>query len=404
MTWFWVAATAMAAVAALPAVAALRRAAGGPADASAAAGAGADIDVYRRQLAELDRDLARGVLMPEEAQRLRTEIARRMLAADARLRAEAGTAGADRPVSARMVRGPAAAGAALVLVATVGGGIAAYLYLGAPGYPDLPLAARLAAAEAAAAARPSQAAAEAAAPPLEMPEVPADFLSLMEALRARLAERPGDVVGLRLLAENEARLGRFAAAHAAQARLLAALGAGATAADHGDHARYLIAAAGGIVTAEAEAALEAALARDPGLPEALFFRGVAWLQTGRPDRAFPLWRRYLEVAPDGHPYLAEVEGGIAQLAALAGVRYTPPPPRAPDAGALAAGRAMTEQLAARLAEEGGPAEDWARLIRALRVLGEDARARAIVEEAQARFAGRQEDLALIAAAAGEALE
>ncbi|WP_037279505.1 c-type cytochrome biogenesis protein CcmI, partial [Rubellimicrobium mesophilum] len=41
-----------------------------------------DLGIYRDQLAEVERDLARGTLAPEEAERARTEIARRLLAAD----------------------------------------------------------------------------------------------------------------------------------------------------------------------------------------------------------------------------------------------------------------------------------------------------------------------------------
>ena len=49
-------------------------------------------------------------------------------------------------------------------------------------------------------------------------------------------------------------------------------------------------------------------------------------------------------------------------------------------------RGMVDGLAERLATEGGPAEDWARLIRALGVLGDTDRARAIWDEARTVFA------------------
>ncbi|WP_363319812.1 c-type cytochrome biogenesis protein CcmI [Roseovarius sp.] len=45
-----------------------------------------DLQVYRDQLKEVDRDLARGVIGEDEAQRLRAEVSRRVLAADAQLR------------------------------------------------------------------------------------------------------------------------------------------------------------------------------------------------------------------------------------------------------------------------------------------------------------------------------
>ena len=74
---FWIIAAALAfAVAGLIAATALRaRAADEP--------GGADVAVYRAQLAEVDRDLARGVIGEDEAARLSNEISRRLLAAAA---------------------------------------------------------------------------------------------------------------------------------------------------------------------------------------------------------------------------------------------------------------------------------------------------------------------------------
>jgi cytochrome c-type biogenesis protein CcmH len=46
----------------------------------------------------------------------------------------------------------------------------------------------------------------------------------MERLRTTVAERPDDVQGQRLLARNEAALGNYAAARAAQERVVALLG------------------------------------------------------------------------------------------------------------------------------------------------------------------------------------
>jgi cytochrome c-type biogenesis protein CcmH len=63
---------------------------------------------------------------------------------------------------------------------------------------------------------------------------------------------------------------------------------------------------------------------------------------------------------------------------------------------------MVEQLSARLASEGGPATDWARLITAHGVLGQTDRAATIYLEAQDRFKGRPDDLAVLRAAARQA--
>ena len=74
---FWVAAGAMGlAVAALFVLALLR------ARSDVQSAAAFDLKVYRDQLAEIDRDLTRGTLPADEADRLRTEVSRRLLDAD----------------------------------------------------------------------------------------------------------------------------------------------------------------------------------------------------------------------------------------------------------------------------------------------------------------------------------
>lgn len=107
-----------------------------------------DLQVYRDQLREVDRDLARGTLNGAEGQRLKTEIARRLLDADRK-------ASAALPQAAAGRGGLIAAG--LAVLAAAAAALAIYARTGVPGYPDLPLAARLAEADAALATRPAQA-------------------------------------------------------------------------------------------------------------------------------------------------------------------------------------------------------------------------------------------------------
>jgi cytochrome c-type biogenesis protein CcmH len=59
---------------------------------------------------------------------------------------------------------------------------------------------------------------------------------------------------------------------------------------------------------------------------------------------------------------------------------------------------MVAGLSDRLATEGGPPEDWARLIGALGVLGNTEQAAAIAAEAEQVFAGNDAALSLIAEA------
>ncbi len=111
-----------------------------------AGGTDADMRLYRDQLAEVERDLARGTVTEAEAERVRTEVARRLLEADRRMQA------ADAPAAQG---GGAVLGGLLTLA--LAGGVAGYLWLGAPGYPDLPVAVRIERAAEIAANRPGQA-------------------------------------------------------------------------------------------------------------------------------------------------------------------------------------------------------------------------------------------------------
>ncbi len=364
--------------------------------------ANADLQVYRDQLAEVDRDAERGVIDAGEAERARIEISRRILEADR----AGGTSDAQG-------RGGLIFPAALI-GAAVAGAAGLYLHLGAPGYPDLPIAERIARAEVFKADRPSQAEAEAQTtlPPASEPD--AAYAELIARLRTAVAENPDDPMGQRLLARNEAGLGNYAAAAKAQRKLIELLGTEATASDYATLADIYVLATAGYVSPEAEAALKAALERDPTNGTARFYSGLMWAQTGRPDRAFGFWRALLEEGPEEAPWIGPIRAQIDLVARAAGVDYTPPAATGPDAADIAAAsemsaeerqamiRGMVEGLAERLATEGGPAEDWARLISSLAVLGEAERAKAIWADAQGVFSDHPDELAKVRAAAAQA--
>ncbi len=405
---FWIAAGGMGlAVLALLVLALVRGQAG------AEPAAAADLRVYRDQLREVDRDLARGLVSPAEADRLRTEIGRRVLEADRALRGE--NPGAEAPGWATLAM------AAAVVLVVAGAGWTYAERLGAPGYPDLPMAARIAMADRAHAERPGQAEAEAEAAAQPRPAAAAPdpaFLGLMDKLRAAVKARPDDLQGQELLARNEAGLGNFTAARAAQARVLAIRGASATADDHAALAEMLILAAGGYVSPEAEAELTRAVQIDPKNGTATYYAGLMFLQTGRPDRAFALWAPLLDRSGPADPWTAPLRAQLPDVAARAGaINYTLPPDASapgPSAEQMQAAqdmtpeqrqdmiRGMVAQLNDRLATQGGPASDWARLISAYGVLGDTARALEIWTEAKTRFAAAPADLALIRQAAEDA--
>ena len=136
-----------------------------------------DLRVYRDQLKEVDRDLARGVLSAEDAERARAEVGRRVLAADAQLQeVESGSA---QPKAATI--GVSIA----VALALLGGGFGIYSWLGAPGTRDLPLKERIAQSDQKRLNRPPQAEAEANLPSPSLQEPAPEFAELMSKLLRR---------------------------------------------------------------------------------------------------------------------------------------------------------------------------------------------------------------------------
>lgn len=404
---FWILAAALTAITALAILSPLRRGRGGAAPAAAY-----DLRVYRDQLAEVERDLDRGVIGPDDAQRLRAEIGRKVLDADRRA-----------ALSAPATRGGRALWPAVALAAMLASAVALYLREGVPGAPDMPLAERFAAADAAYRDRPSQAEAEAAAPARPAPDLSQadpEYLAMIDQLRDAVGRNPDDQQGLALLASNEMRLGNLAAARAAQQRLVDLRGDQADAVQLMQLATLMVDAAGGVVTPEAEAVLRRALTLDPTQPQARYLQGVLLIQNGRPDRAFPLWRGLLDEGPEGAPWIAPIRAAIQDLAWLAGddEYRAPAPPAAdlpgPDADALAAAedlspedrarmiQDMVDRLQQRLATQGGSPEEWARLIAALAMLHQRDQATAILTEARQRFGSAPDALAPIERAATEA--
>lgn len=345
-----------------------------------------DLDLYKAQLAEVDRDALRGLIGAAEAEALRAEISRRILDAHRMLKS-LGTAG-RQPGSLRL---PLILGAGLIAAA---GGL--YLYLGAPGYPDIPHSERIQRAAMMRAERPSQAEAEAeAAKTRPAPPAPsADYAALMDKLRAAVAARPSDVQGLTLLATNERTLGNVTAAARAQEKLVAALGAQAKADDYAALADVYVDAAGGIVTSEAEKAIRKALDLDPANGTARFYAGLLEAQTGRPDQAFALWDPLLKDSPPDAPWVPFLNGQMPMLAEAAGRDFTPADVKGPSAADMAAAQGMSAGdraemikgmvagLEERLFTQGGSAQEWAQLMTALGVLGDKDRAKAALARAQ----------------------
>lgn len=358
-----------------------------------------DIAVYKAQLAEIARDLDRGVLPEAEAERARTEIARRLLAASKTIAAVS----QNRPTSPLLI------GAMTLALAGLTFGV--YQTLGAPGYDDLPLRARIATSDDMRANRPSQAALEAMNPPADPIDVPQEFLDAMEQLRIIAPLRPNDTEAWSRLAYYEADLRNYAAAARAQAHLLGIRGTDATIDDMQRLVDLQVAATGGLVSPEAEITIRQILAADPQNIAARYYLGALYNLTDRPDRAYQLWRDFAENGDPNSFYVASARAQIEDAAFRAGIDYSLPDVRGPSAADIATAGDMTAAeradmiggmvagLADRLASEGGPAADWARLITAYSALGDVDNARMIWVEAQDVFGANADAMTVVQGAA-----
>ena len=190
-------------------------------------------------------------------------------------------------------------------------------------------------------------------------------------IEAHLAVHPEDAKGWEVLAPVYMRIGRFDDAVGAFRQLLKLTpDKGAVRAELGE---ALVAAADGVVTAEARSAFDQALKEAPDQPMARFYLALASEQDGDAAGARAAYEALLPEAKGRAPWMI---GLRARLAALKG---EPPPPEAgpqpqaeqsfsPEQREMIQG--MVSRLAERLAAGGGSAEEWARLIRAYSVLKE----------------------------------
>jgi cytochrome c-type biogenesis protein CcmH len=388
---FWAVAACLAALVATALIRAMRHATGDGTDS-----AEADLAVYRDQLAEIDRDLTRGTIGPDEAARLRAEVGKRVLDTDRTRQVQ----------SKQRVTGlQSGVVAALVAAVILPGTLAAYWGLGAPGYRDMALEPRLAELDAAIRERPTQEAALAAAGRTR------DAAADQTLTRDLAGITDPETLRTRFRAAFEA--GRTLESVRVQERLLAVLGDAAGTNDHANLALALVAEADGYVSPEAEAALRASLQADISNELSRYLVGEMFLQGGRFDQAFRFWRPIAETGDPDAPWTASIRERIGEVADLAGVRYAAPAVPGPTGDDVAAAADMTPedrqamiegmvaQLSDRLATEGGSVEDWNRLIRSLAVLERLEQAQQIYNEAKDKFAGRPAELSFLRLAAVE---
>lgn len=319
-----------------------------------------DMEVYRDQIAEIDHDLERGVITESESDSARTEISRRLLAADRQLTGsvqDSGEATAAAPTRNARAKPTAAAIAVAVPVAAV----ALYLAIGSPEIP---------------AAKPGDHTLAGGAGDITSPEM----VAMVGELGRRLKERPDDARGWALYARSLVGIGRLDESLVAFRRSVALDPKNIELLSRFAEIQILVAK--GTVTPEARRTVEAVLAIQVNEPRARYYLGLAEQQAGRGQKALELWLALEADSSSDAPWRKVLGDRIASLSKQIGV----------DSDALAAMReklgsrptpdqpgamihAMVKRLAKRLETEPDDAEGWRRLARSYKVLGEPVKSR-----------------------------
>jgi cytochrome c-type biogenesis protein CcmH len=319
-----------------------------------------NLAVYRDQLAEVEHDLGRGLLGPEQAQMARAEIGRRILALPP---------APSSPLSPE----PSAVAVIAVLLLPFAAGLL-YARLGSPDLLDQPFGGRSAPANAVVGG-----------------VLHRDIGEAIATIGAYLKDHPEDLTGWLLLARSELGLGQYGKAVEAYRHAVDLSGHRANIV--GDWAEAQVLAANGTVTPVAREAFAAALADKKTAPRSRYYLALAQLQHGDTKAALQSWVNLAADAPTGAKWLPLVHQRIAQAAAK--LKVDPATPKTssgmPLQGeiATAAGAAVgavqeerramisavVDNLAARLEQQPNDVDGWARLGRSYMVLNEPSKGR-----------------------------
>jgi len=367
---------------------------------------GSTAQVLQNQLGEIEAQARSGALPPAEAEALKTDVKRRVLA-EAREPEPA-----SRPLRERTLLILALGLVAVVVLAATG----LYLKLGQPAASSQNLA-------------QGAVQAQAGLPP---GHPGADAAAMIGQLEERMKASPNDADGWRMLGWSYMQVGR----NADGAR---AYGRAATLDPH--NAEYLAAegeatvlAAGGQISPAAEAMFRKAVSLDPDDPPARYYLAMAKDQKGDQKGAMDAWIALLKSAPPGAPWAPQVRSFVEKVAqdrhidlsgrlppaeaataeaaeppvtgpASAGPAPNAAPSPTPDqmaaAGQMSAAdrqamiAGMVEKQAASLKANPHDLEGWERLMRARMVLGQPAAAAQAYRDAAKAFAGSAADLAAL---------
>ena len=208
----------------------------------------------------------------------------------------------------------------------------------------------------------------------------------------RQETNPDDGRGWEVIAPVYLRLGRVE--DAVKARRNALRLNGETAERTTNLGEALVAAANGIVTADAKVAFERAVALDARDARARYFLGLAAEQDGQRDGAAAIWGAMLAETPDAS-WAEFVRQALARVGGAVPARG----PRAEDMAAAVEMapdqrnlmiRGMVERLSERLQRDGSDVDGWLQLVRSYMVLGDRDKATAAAAAGRRALASEPE--------------
>ncbi len=324
-----------------------------------------NISIYRDQLAELDRDVKRGMIVPEEEAAARTEIERRMLA-EAKSEDMSPSGGAKKT--------PLLWFGLLGLMPVVAGII--YFLQGSPDQPASAFGERQ----------------DLAIAPDGADGMHSGMGDMVETLTARLRENPDDAEGWALLARSLVNLNRYNEAIEAYREANRIVG-GRDRQLAAEYAETLVVGNAGIVGPESRMIFTAFVEENPNDPQATYYLGLAKAQNGDTVGAMADWQRLIDNSPPDAPWLPVVQqqmtavrdgGELAATTPAPAQPVTPPSSdgfEGPTTADISAAQNMTGDqqgqmiegmvagLAARLEKNPDDLAGWQRLARSYTVLG-----------------------------------
>ncbi|HWU62457.1 MAG TPA: c-type cytochrome biogenesis protein CcmI [Ensifer sp.] len=304
-----------------------------------------DVEVYRDQMSEVDRDAAAGLISAEEAEYARAEIGRRLLTS-------ADKASKETQALAKTGRHPLAQAFIILLLPAIGIGL--YLYAGSPGVPDAPLAARL--------ANPGT-----------------DVALLLAKAENHLIQNPDDGAGWDLVAPIYLRNRRPGDAVNAYRQAIRIRGESAERLS--GLGESIVASNQGLINSEATDAFRKALKLDPNDARSEFYLAFALEQEGRAMEALAAFQALAKSSAPDAPWQPIVAQHIAALQkGPAEPKPNPDAPGNPTAADVAAAQdmnagdrqqmiqSMVAGLDEKLKANPDNFEGWMRLVRSYAML------------------------------------